>query len=198
MKDLSVNPGPDATPAVVWLYTPADEKALTALNSTVFQNERVGIAMKKFRCLRVNVEEIDNREIREEYLRTAPSFIFFDPAGGPLAELSGKRATSLSNFSSALEKVWNQSFTVSLKSYTTDVTGVLNELDKINSKVQILEQNQARIKAKPNARKQRKLKAEAEALRAEKEAVLEKEQEILAGVELRPEFRPEEQAVLDR
>jgi len=198
MKDLSINPGPDSIPAVVWLYTPADEKALNAINTKVFQNERVGIAMKKFRCYRVNVEEIENREIREEYLRSAPSFIFFDPAGDAVAKLSGKQASSLSAFSGSVGKAWNQSFTVKLKPYTKRMTNILNRLDKLNGRTQIMEQGQARLDNKPNAVKKRKLQAEAETLRAEKEAILTDEQEILASVELRSRYRPEEQASLDR
>lgn len=183
---------------MVWLYTPADEKSMNAINSKVFQNERVGIAMKKFRCYRVNVEEIDNREIREEYLRSAPSFIFFDPAGDAVAQVSGKRAASLSAFSGTMGKAWNQSFTVKLKPYTKKMTNILDRLDKINGRTQIMEQSRARLDRKPNAMKRRKLQAQAETLRTEKETILEDEQEILASVELRSKYRPAEQASLDR
>ncbi len=198
MKDLSLNPGADATPAVVWLYTPADEKAMRACDTNIFRNERIGIALKKFRCYRVNIEEIDSREIREEYLRAAPSFLFFDPAGDQTAHLTGRKAMSLSGFSSVVGKTWNLSFTVKLKPYTKDMTNILDRLDKVNGRTQILEQSRARLDSKPNARKKRKLQAEAETLRAEKETIVEDEQEILASVELRSKYRPAEQASLDR
>lgn len=171
---------------------------MNAINSKVFQNERVGIAMKKFRCYRVNVEEIGNRELREEYLRTAPSFLFFDPAGDAVAELKGKRASSLSTFSACVEKTWNQSFTVRMKPYIKQITEILTRLDKLNGSVQIQEQAEARQDSKPNALKQRKLEAQAEELRAEREAILADEREVLASVELRSRYRPAEQASLDR
>jgi len=102
------------------------------------------------------------------------------------------------SLSSALGKVWDLSFTVSLKSCTKDITNILEELDKINGRVQIMEQNRARLQEKPNARKQRQLEAEAEEFRAEKAPVLEEEQEILGSVELQPKYRTEEQAALER
>jgi hypothetical protein len=198
MKNLSANPGSGDIPAIVWLYTPADDKTVQACNANIFQNERVGIALKKFRTYRVNVEEIDNAELRKEYMRAAPAFLFFDPSGDQVAKLGGKKATSLSGFSSVMGKTWNMSFTVKLKPYTKNMTNILDRLDKINGRTQIMEQSKARLDSKPNAMKQRKLQAQAETLRAEKEAVVEDEQEILASVELRSKFRPEEQAALDR
>jgi hypothetical protein len=198
MKNLSTSPGPDAAPAVVWLYTPADDKAMTACDTNIFRNEQVGIALKKFRCYRVNVEEIGNRELREEYLRGAPTFRFFTPAGEQIGQVTGKKALSLSGFSSMLERSWDLSYTVRLKAYTKNMTRILGRLDKLSAQAQILEQDRARLVAKPNPRKAQKLEREAEELKAEKDQLAEDERELLAGIQLRPEFRPTEQASLDR
>lgn len=194
MGDLS----DDSVPAVVWFYSPDDDKSLRAVDGNIFQNERVGLALKKFRCFRVNVLEIPSAELREKYEKAAPSFMFFDPNGDQVAEVSGKRAESLSGFSGVMERTWDSCFSVSLKQYTKGMTKILDRLDRLDSQRQALERDRARLEERPNPAKQRKLAGEEEELKAELAQLAEDEKALLTDIELRPEYRPTEEASLRR
>ena len=198
MKQMMGDLSDDSTPAVVWFYSPADEKALKAVDGNIMQNERVGIALKKFRCFRVNVLEIPSAELRAKYERTSPSFMFFDPSGEKAAEVSGKRAMSLSGFSNMMERTWNLSFTVNLKDYSKQMTKILDRLDRLDSQRQALDRDRARLVERPNPAKQRKLASEEEELQEEMAKLTEDEKEVLTGIELRPAYRSAEEASLRR
>jgi hypothetical protein len=149
----------------------------------------VGLAFKKFHTFRVNVDIIQREELRKQYRRT-PSFRFFDPVGEPVGTLEGRRVTSLSAFTRYVEKVWKTSYTYSLKSYSKDMTRILDRLDKVGQMKTNLERDRARLAEKPNPRKQREAdKDQAEIEKAEK-AIAEDEAEIHAKVKLREEYLP--------
>ena len=195
LRKLSSDVGSDNTPAVVWMYSPDEEKANQRLNSNIFQNEQVGLAMKKFRTLRVNVLEIDHNELRAEYSKNAPAFYFFDPAGGEIGKVAGKKATSLSGFTKLMEKSWNTSYETKLRKYTKSMTKLLDQLDRIDAKKQNLERNKERLALKPNAGKQRKLSAEEEQLQKDMETFNQSEQKLLETVKLRSKYLPDDQKV---
>jgi hypothetical protein len=185
----------DSTPAVVWLFRADDDKANQACNANIFQNEQVGIALKKFRCYRVDVDAIPDDRVRKEYEKQSPAFFFFDPAGEKVASAVGRRATSLSGFSSAMERTWNTSFTVKLRGYTKKMTRILDRMDRLDGQKQILSQNKARLAQKPNPRKQREVDQEEKQLKEAEAKVLEDEQKILESVALRPQYVPEKEKV---
>ncbi len=185
----------DDSPSVVWIYRADDDKANQACNANIFQNEQVGIALKKFRCYRVDVDAIPDDRVRKTYEKMSPSFLFFDPAGDGVAKAQGRRATSLSGFSSAMERTWNTSFAQKLRGYTKQMTRILDRMDRLDGQKQILSQNRTRLAQKPNPRKQRALDREAEELKGEEEKVLQDEQKLLESVAVRPQFLLEKDKV---
>jgi hypothetical protein len=197
LEKLSTN-NDDPTPAVVWMYDPTDDKANRALESTTFQNEQIALALKKFRRFRVNVEEIGNRELREEYSKRLPAFHFFDPSGASIGEIAGRKATSLSGFSSMLDKTWKLSFESRMKTFARGMTKILDELDKLEAKKLLHAQGLERLKDKPNPRKERSLAKEGEELKQLEESILSDEKELLESVKIRPEFLSEESAAGER
>lgn len=195
LRQLSSDVSADSTPAVVWLYSPEEEDANQRCNSNIFQNEQVGLALKKFRTLRVNVLEIQHNELREEYSKTAPAFYFFDPAGEEIGKVQGKDATSLSDFSKLMERTWNTSYETKLRKYTKSMTRLLDQLDRIDAKKQNLEREKERLAEKPNPRKQRKLSAEEEELQKAMDSFNESEQKLLETVKLRSKYLPDDEKV---
>jgi len=186
----------DNLPAVVWIYHPADEDDNQQIEGNVFQNEQVGLAMKKFRTYRVNVTQIRSDRIREQYRRT-PTFHFYDPTGEKLSELDGRKVTSLSEFTRHMGRTWSKSFTKRLRSFTKPMTKILDRLDRYDGQKQILEQSKARLDERPNPRKQREIEQEEKELEEIAAKIAEDEKEILESVELREEFRKKEDEVAD-
>ena len=192
LEKMSVNSGGTDRPAVVWFYSPEDVQVNEGCDQKIFANEQVGLALQMVNCYRVDVDSIRNETIREEYARDLPAFHFFDPAGEELARLSGKRANSLSGFSSLLTKLWSKSFTVALKSYTKEMARILNRLDKITAEKQILDADLARLAERPNPRKQAKLDRELEEIEKESADLLADETELKESIALRSEYAGEE------
>lgn len=186
---LSSNVSKDSRPAVVWLYRPDQPDANDAIESTVMQNEQVGIALRMFRCYRVNVLDIQDERIRKEYEDT-PSFHFFDPAGEELIRIDSRKADSLSTFDDVVEKVWRKSFKTRLRNFQREFTRMLDQLDKLDGQKQILEQDKARLAEKPNPRKARQLEQEEKELEKMAQEIEKQEEELFASIELRPDYLP--------
>jgi len=180
--------GADIRPTVIWFYRPDEVDTNDKLEANLFQNETVGLAFKRFHTWKVNVDTIGRDEIAKKYGRT-PSFRFFDPAGEPIATMSGRRVTSLSAFTRYVEKAWGKSYAYGLKAYVKDMTKILDRLDKIGQKKASIERDRARLAKKPNARKLKALDVQAENLAKEEATIGEDEKKIIAKVELREEFQ---------
>ncbi|MEN8151372.1 MAG: hypothetical protein ABFS86_16265 [Planctomycetota bacterium] len=191
LKRMSVDVTADSRPAVVWVYRPDDDRVNTNCEANIFNNEGVGIAMKKFRTLRVNWHDIPTETLQEEYKRT-PAFFFFDPTGKLVTKSQGKKVDSLSTFSKALDTTWRKSFNGKLRDYQKKMTKILDRLDRVDGRQQVLEQSRARLAAKPNPRKQRALDKEDAELGKQLEAIQKDEQKLLASVVVRPEHLPAE------
>ncbi|MHC4471182.1 MAG: hypothetical protein ACYS99_09485 [Planctomycetota bacterium] len=181
----------DSTPAVVWLYEADDDKTNQSCNANIFQNEPVGLALKKFRCYRVDVNAIADDRIRKEYEKQAPAFLFYDPAGEQVSKAQGRKVTSLSGFTGAMERTWKTSYKVNLRTYTKKMARILDRIDQITGKKQVLAQSKTRLISKPNPRKQKTLEQEERKLKAEEEKVFAEERELLASVQLRAQYQPE-------
>lgn len=190
VKDLFAEVKPSSQPTVVWMIDITDEKGNQKIEGTVFQNEKMGLALKRFNCFRVNLRNLPEGDLKNEYLRK-PGFLFFDPAGKPaLQPLVGKRASSLSTFSSYVEKAFDQSFTMRFDAFVKEMTVVLNMLDAVDIIDQAITQAQ---KDGPvtNPRDKRKLEKDIAERDEKKKEVEEYEAEVVAKCTLRPEYLPE-------
>ena len=183
---MSVDVSADSKPAVVWVFRPDDDRVNNNCNANIFNNEGVGIAMKKFRTYRVNWHDIPTESLQEVYKNT-PAFFFFDPAGNLVTKSRGKKVDSLSAFTKSLDATWGKSFTSKLRAYQKSMTKILDRLDRVEGRKQVNEQGRARLVAKPNPRKQRALDKDAAELSELLAKIEADELALLAGVKLRPE-----------
>ena len=189
---MSVDVTADSKPAVVWVYRPDDDRTNASCEANIFNNEGVGIAMKKFRTFRVNWHDMPTETLQEEYKNT-PAFFFFDPTGKLVTKSQGKKVDSLSTFSKALDATWTQSFAGKLRSYQKSMTKILDRLDRVEGRKQVLDQSRARLAAKPNPRKQRALDKEDAELAKALEKIEKDEQTLLASVDLKSKHLPAEE-----
>ena len=186
---MSVEVAADSKPAVVWMYRPDDDRTNANCEANIFNNEGVGIAMKKFRTFRVNWHNIPTETLQEEYKNT-PAFFFFDPSGKLVTKSQGKKVDSLSTFTKALDTTWRKSFDGKLRDYQKSMTKILDRLDRVEGRQQVLEQSRARLAAKPNPRKQRALDKEDAELREILEKIEKDENALITSVAVRSEHLP--------
>jgi hypothetical protein len=176
-------------PIVIYICDEEDEKSEKALDSKVFCNEKIGLAMKRFTCLKGAIQSIPDERLAEKIARQTPSFHFFDPAGKPIKVLKGRQATSCSAFSGRVQALWDSSFVMKLKDYTKRMGKILDQMDKLEAEKARLTDKMDR--AADNPGKLLRLQKEQEELTAEEASIGEEEQELLKGVALKPEFLPE-------
>ena len=178
----------------MWFCDVSDDKTNRNIDGKIFKNEPMGIALKRFNCFRVNVLDIPEGDLKEKYLKLAPAFLFFDPAVVPVSRpLSGKRATSLSAFSSQVEKTWAKTFTMQFKAYKDGYTKILGLMDKADLVKTKIDKDKARLAEKPNPAKARKVAKQGEKLKEQMAEIEKKEQDLIAACALRAEFLPPEE-----
>ena len=176
-------------PTLVWFFSLDNERENQSCESTVFQNEQVGLALKRFRCVKIDVESIQDARLRERYGRSTPAFHVIDPAGKTVSKLEGKSATSLSRFNGMLKGTWGRMFTVSQRAFVKDMTKILDRLDRVTAQRTVLNSKKQRLEEKGNRAKLAAL-ARDEAELAEQQTEIEQdEQQIIERCELRKEFR---------
>jgi len=176
-------------PIVIYICDEEDEKAERALDSKIFCNEKIGLALKRFTCLKGSIQSIPDERLALKIARQTPLFYFYDPAGKPMKVLKGKRATSTSAYSAQVGKVWNTSFVMKLKVYTKKMSQVLDEICKIDAAKARLTDKMDRAADKPG--KLAQLQKEEQALAKKEQKVQEMEEELLQASGLKPEFSPE-------
>ncbi|MCU0727213.1 MAG: hypothetical protein MUE73_15730 [Planctomycetes bacterium] len=185
---------PGNQPTVVWLADPTNEKVNQNIDGTIFRAEPVGIALKHFNCLKVNVQEIPDAELQKKYMKEAPAFYFFDPAAKLVANVTGKRANSLSGFTKLMEATWDKSFTMTLKEFSKKYKEILDSFDKIDVKQQAVTRDKQKLEEKPNPQLKREVETAEAEIAAEKAKVEQDEKKILESCALRPEFQPQKPA----
>jgi cell shape-determining protein MreC len=124
----------------------------------------------------------------EKIRKQTPIFRYFDPAGKPLEELSGKRATSKSAFGARVEALWKISFEKVLKEYVREMNDLLDRMDRLATEKQRIEDQITR--ADGNPQKVAALQKEAERLKTDENTIKQDEEKLLGSVTVRPEFKP--------
>ena len=104
-------------PALVWIFDGEKDQKNDLLEGKLFGEEKIGLALKRFSCLRGDIMSIPDDRLLKKIARRVPMFYFYDPAGDLLEKLEGKRATSRSGVVGRVEKLWRMSFDLKLKAY---------------------------------------------------------------------------------
>lgn len=190
IKSLFPQISSSSRPTVVWFQDLEDEKVITRINGSIFQNENVGLSMKRFNCFKLDVHGIPDGNLKKKYMKQV-GFHFFDPKGELIGKpLVGKRSTSLSGYTSAVEKAWGQVFTMRLKTYQKKMKHVLDGFDKVDGKLQVLQKQEERLATKPNPAKKRQIDKDKAELNEMKKLVEEEEKGVFEECALKPEFLP--------
>jgi hypothetical protein len=178
-------------PVLVWICDEEDAKTNDSLQNTVFADEKVGLALKRFACFKAVIQSMPDAKAAEKMRPQTPIFHFYDPTGKEVDTLSGKRATSKSGFAGRVEKVWDLSYEMPLKVFAKQMGGILDRLDQVAGEKQRLEDQMARAAENPG--KLAGLKKDQEALTAQEKAVEADQQKLIDSIVVRAAFRPGEE-----
>ncbi len=183
----------DDRPTILW-FSRLDDEENAAIEGTVFGDEALGLSLKQFRCLRIDVETIEDAKLREEYGAKTPMFVTFNPKGEVIGEISNKKVTSLSSFRKLVASSWSRVFETNHRKFGKDMKEILDRIDAVAGKRTTLQAKLERYEAKNNASKVGQVKKDLAECDAEDKQILEDEKKILDGCELRDEFRSDDAA----
>jgi hypothetical protein len=180
-------------PSLVWI-TDAESGELVRrgwkAERIVFGHEPTKIALRRFRCYRVRVEELPDSVARDRYRARAFSILFFDPYAEPVGRIDGRRCDSRARFRRLLERTWRRSFSVRLKDFRREVTRILDRRTLLQERRKLLDWWSI---CRATGADHRGLRAELGAVQREIEALDEELREVVRRCRAKP-WKAEEPA----
>lgn len=167
--------------SVLFVYDSSAGSRLAKFKNTLFANEDVGVALKVFRKVGIDVSK--DQVARDHFGQKVPSFVTFDVKGEQSGELtmSGYKAKA-GDVLKLLNKAAKGHGDMPLKTFVKKYRSFLNELDQIEGKKSTCAQKRARLEASGKTAKVAKV-AKAERAIAKREAkILDGEKKLLAAV----------------
>ena len=167
---------------MLYLYdSGAGARKIQNFETTLFKNEQLALAMKPFRCLKLDVAK--DPVARERYGSKLPRFITFNAKGQQVSEvaLRGYKASArpvLGVLVKTAKGHGEMPLTTFVKLYRT----FLNDLDKLEDRKGTFAQKKARAEAKGSASKLKKLAKEESRIARDERDLLARERELLKGV----------------
>jgi len=189
---------------LIYITNTKDGKKVDTFEKAVFKNEPIGIALKLFRCIKIDVAR--DRHVKSIYGDKVPQFIGYDAKGVKVDEVHMRDYKCKTEpLMKLLVKTSKGHGKLPLKAFVKKYRGFLNELDRLEGKKSVLTKKKQRLlgtgqkgqkpgqnkpdakkpdpKAKVSKKNQKKLDkvAKEEQLLAKKEeALLKSEKKILA------------------
>ena len=176
----------EVLPAIVWIYDLEDEKSEKSLEAKVFGDQKVALALKRFVCLKGNLETIPDGKLVRDLRRRGPVFFFYDPARNLFGTLQGKKALSKSRFYGVVQKLWGESFEMKINTFTKTMGSILDGIDRVETKKQALAAKEAR--AAGNSLKLAKIRRDKAKIEKEEKEVLEDEEQLLSDCKVKERY----------
>jgi hypothetical protein len=154
---------------------------LKKFQSALFANEDVGVALKVFR--KVGIDIAKDTTARQLYENKVPRFITYNAKGQRAGEvhLAGYKSKA-GDLMKLLVKTSKGHGKMPLKSFVKKYRSFLNELDQIEGKKGTLAQKKSRAAASNSAKKLAKVQKEEQAIAKQEKSILAKESKLLASV----------------
>ena len=200
---------------LVYIKNSKDGAAKVAkFEKAVLQKEEIGIALKLFRCLGIDVAK--DKVAKGIYGPRVPLFIAYDAKGQCVDEVQLKDYKCKADpLMSLLVKASKGHGDLPLKSFVKKYRGFLNEIDQIEGKRSVLTQKKARIRGvKPGAppppagkpqkplskkaqKKLAKVEKEEQTLAKKEDALTKKERKLLADAKAYDQGPPDKKKIED-
>jgi hypothetical protein len=183
---------------LIYITNSKDGRKVQTFEKAIFKNEPIGIALKLFRCLKIDLAR--DKHAKGIYGDKVPQFIAFDAKGERVDEVYMRDYKCKTDpLMRLLVKTSKGHGKLPLKSFVKKYRGFLNELDRLEGKKTVLAQKKQRLlggakkgqkpgqkpapKKKISKRTQKKLdkvEKEEKLLAKKEEALLKSEKKILA------------------
>lgn len=175
-EDVSPFKGLDK-PVVVLVADPTVALAdFDKLEEIVFKNEKIGLAMKAFRAVRMSPEDAEADAILAGEGKTVPRMVVVDPAKESVRVIEEKKikvSTLYKAMKSVSDKFYKERLDTTVKAHLK----ILNDRDKLHNEEKILGEKENKL-AEDGAKAEAKLakvRKELEELKAEVEELASKE-----------------------
>ena len=163
------------------VYVPSDDptdKTTRKLEQVVFKNEKLGVGAKFFDTIKVSAgDALEDRILKTK--KRVPRMVFLKRDYTVHAVLQQRQLSPgkiIKAMKSLVRAEYVNSFDKMVKSYIK----LLNELDRLEGRKTQLTDTRARLAGKPNASKAKKLARMWAEYKAERDAWVEKEKQVLA------------------
>jgi hypothetical protein len=181
-------PKDNVSPLLVWFVSRDDDRGTILLEKSIFWSEPMALALRKFRCVRIDIESVTNADLRKAYGAT-PCFVVIDPHGNEIGKISGEATRKRSGMERLIADAWSRLFEMPLNDFRKKMRGNLDRRDKIVAITEVTRIRLARLACKPDLIKLKTLQARAAALKEEQAEIARDEDEILACCALKKEYR---------
>lgn len=148
------------------------------LDSVAFAKEQVGVGSKFFKCVKMTTGDAAQDRIIKDAGRSVPRIVFLDRRFKVVNVLEGNELSGggiVKAMQQLVAKEYVNNFDAMVKSYIS----LLNDLDRLESKKEGIEDQKRRLAEKPNKSKEVKIARDEAEYKAEMEAFEAKEKKIL-------------------
>jgi hypothetical protein len=178
--------GSDAVEKAEWdrpmmIYIPSDDpkdSITRKLRSIVFKSEKVAIAAKFFETLRISRKHALDDRLLASHADPTPQIVFLRRDFTEHAALQ-KKQISASKLLKAMKSLVREEYVNDFDAMLRGYAKLLDELDRLESKREVLAEQRQRLEDQPNPAKERKLEREEKAHEAAMDAWVEKEEKLL-------------------
>jgi len=163
------------------VYVPSDDptdKTTRKLEQVVFKNEKLGVGAKFFDTIKISVGDALQDRIMKEKTRV-PRMVFLKRDYTVHSVLQQRQLTP-GKIIKAMKALVRTEYVNKFDSMVKAYIKLLNELDRLEGRRTQLADTRTRLVAKPNPSKARKLARQEAEYKAERDAWIEKEKQVLA------------------
>jgi hypothetical protein len=162
-------------PVVVLVANATGGEGFDKLEEVVFKNEKIGLAMKAFRAVRMSPEDAAADPILQGQGDQVPRLAVIDPVKEDVKVLEGSRI-KVSALYAAMKSAAGRFWKERLDDLVKDHLKLLTERDQLANEIKVLQDKEGRLEG--DARKLAAAKAEREAVEARLAAIAERERAL--------------------
>ena len=148
------------------------------LDSVAFAKEQVGVGSKFFIAIKMTTGDAAQDRIIKDAGRSVPRIVFLDRRFKVLNVLEGNELSG-GGIVKAMQQVVSKEYVNNFDQMVKSYISLLNDLDRLESKKETIEDQKRRVAEKPNKSKEVKIARDEAEYKAEMEAFEAKEKKIL-------------------
>ena len=145
-------------PVIVFVYGAASaDDNFDKIEEVVFKNEKIGLAMKAFRTVKISPDDIQDDALLAEEGKTIPRLILVDPVKEKVKVLEAKKikvGALYTAMKSVSKNFWKENLDKTVKKHLK----MLNERDKVHNEMKNLLDKEGRLAGEDSAKAKRELK----------------------------------------